>query len=127
MCATWIVVFYYVISTDAFKYLSNYSGPANIRSVEPIKINEWITINAERNRQEGSLVVNNGEAVRGYTQFELFRHPCHIFVSRRVHLFSVCKPVRQHCFSVLIIKVLLQNNYTIKCFCAKCLSRNLGV
>lgn len=43
------------------------SGPANIRSAERIAVNEWTTVSIERNRQEGTLVVNDGTPVKGYS------------------------------------------------------------
>jgi Laminin G domain len=46
-------------------YVNLFTGPAVIRSASPIAVNQWVTIVAERNRQEGSLVVDNGVAVKG--------------------------------------------------------------
>lgn len=44
----------------------NFVGPADIESREPVVVGEWITIVAERSRQDGSLSVNNGVAVKGW-------------------------------------------------------------
>lgn len=40
-------------------------GPAVIRSPEPILNDEWLSIVAERDMKEGSLIVNNGVAAKG--------------------------------------------------------------
>ena len=50
------------------------SGPANIRSADPIPVNEWVTVVAERSRQDGSLVVNDAEPVTGLFQHTSFAH-----------------------------------------------------
>ncbi|KFM78257.1 Basement membrane-specific heparan sulfate proteoglycan core protein, partial [Stegodyphus mimosarum] len=41
------------------------SGPAIIRSPEPILADEWLSIVAERDMREGSLIVNDGIASKG--------------------------------------------------------------
>ncbi|XP_054720927.1 basement membrane-specific heparan sulfate proteoglycan core protein-like [Uloborus diversus] len=41
------------------------SGPAIIRSPEPILQDEWLSIVAERDMREGSLIVNDGVAAKG--------------------------------------------------------------
>jgi dystroglycan 1 len=41
------------------------SGPADIRSSEKISVDEWVTVVVERNRQDGSLIVNDAVAVKG--------------------------------------------------------------
>ena len=41
------------------------TGPADIQSREAVGVGEWITVVAERSRQDGSLSVNNGVAVKG--------------------------------------------------------------
>ncbi|KAG8188529.1 hypothetical protein JTE90_004764 [Oedothorax gibbosus] len=41
------------------------SGPAIIRSQEPILADEWLSIVAERDMREGSLIVNDGIASKG--------------------------------------------------------------
>ncbi len=40
-------------------------GAAIIRSSEPLRVDEWITLVAERNQQDGSLSINGGVAVKG--------------------------------------------------------------
>ncbi|KAI9531181.1 hypothetical protein NQZ68_000676 [Dissostichus eleginoides] len=40
-------------------------GPATIRSMEPIQLNVWITINLERSNRKGEIMVNKKDAVRG--------------------------------------------------------------
>uniref|UniRef100_T1IKD2 Basement membrane-specific heparan sulfate proteoglycan core protein n=1 Tax=Strigamia maritima TaxID=126957 RepID=T1IKD2_STRMM len=44
------------------------SGPAVIQSKDEVKENEWVEVKAERNHREGSLIVNDGEEVKGRSQ-----------------------------------------------------------
>jgi len=41
------------------------SGAGEIVSEYPISLDEWTTISAERNRNDGSLIVNDAPAVKG--------------------------------------------------------------
>jgi len=43
------------------------SGAGEIVSEYPISLDEWTTISAERNRNDGSLIVNDAPAVKGPT------------------------------------------------------------
>jgi len=47
-----------------FRYDSG-SGPAIIRSTNPLRLNAWTNIRAERNLQDGSLSINEEVAVKG--------------------------------------------------------------
>jgi len=40
---------------------------AVLRSTEEVQMNEWTTVVAERNQQDGSLSINGGVAVKGST------------------------------------------------------------
>ncbi len=53
-----------------------FTGPVTIRSAERIRANEWTTIVAERNQQDGSLSVNNGVAMKGTKCLSSFPHLC---------------------------------------------------
>lgn len=44
------------------------TGPAIIQSADNITSHEWYTVVAERNLRDGSLMVNNEEAVKGRSQ-----------------------------------------------------------
>ena len=45
-----------------------------LTSSEVLQPNEWVTVRVERHRQDGTLILNNGIAVKGTLQsrFELF-------------------------------------------------------
>jgi len=40
-------------------------GPGEFISRDPVRLNEWTTIIAERNRNDGSLIINEETAVKG--------------------------------------------------------------
>ena len=45
--------------------LYNIAGPAILRSRQPLQVDEWVQITADRQGQYGTLVVNNGDPVNG--------------------------------------------------------------
>jgi len=43
-------------------------GPGEFISDDPLQLNEWTTVIAERNRNDGSLIVNEATAVKGLSR-----------------------------------------------------------
>ena len=41
------------------------AGAGEIMSEDPLRLDEWTTVIAERNRNDGSLIVNDATAVKG--------------------------------------------------------------
>ncbi|XP_071516712.1 basement membrane-specific heparan sulfate proteoglycan core protein-like isoform X3 [Panulirus ornatus] len=44
------------------------SGPAIVRSREPLEMNQWYTVKLSRNRKEGTMIIDDGPAVRGRSE-----------------------------------------------------------
>jgi len=69
-------------------------GPGEFISEDRVQLNEWTTVIAERNRNDGSLIVNEATAVKGLASALLFIHSfilsfIHSFIHSFILLFNL--------------------------------------
>jgi len=65
------------------------AGPGEFISDQPLQLNEWTTVIAERNRNDGSLIVNDAAAVKGPLSLYTDINPFYIIIVTIINSLSL--------------------------------------